>query len=107
MVFHVSVSLPDIIGGEEPQVYLYQRIAMGVLDIIDTNTVELSKPGVRLAMKEVRYHALSLSLSLSVVFLSSYILSCPQAALTSLGIRREAQQIKKQFLKVQGENIDC
>jgi len=73
-------SLPDIIGGEEPTLYLYQSIAMGVLDIIDTNTVELSKPGVRLAMKE--------------------------AALTSLGIRREAQQIKKQFLKHNFENID-
>ena len=32
---------------------------MGVLDIIDTNTVEFSKPAVRLAMKEVRHHALS------------------------------------------------
>jgi len=65
-------SLPDIIGGEEPPLYLYQRIAMGVLDIIDTNTVELSKPGVRLAMKEVRYHALSLSLSLCCVFILIY-----------------------------------
>ena len=27
---------------------------MGVLDIIDTNRVELSKPGVQVAIKEVR-----------------------------------------------------
>ena len=33
---------------------------MGVLDIIDTNRLELSRPGVQLAMKEVSSPALSL-----------------------------------------------
>ena len=37
---------------------------MGVLDIIDTNRLELRTPGVQLAVKEVRYHDL--------VCLSSY-----------------------------------
>ena len=57
---------------------------MGVLDIIDTNRVELSK--------EVRYHPLFSSFHQS--------LSCPQAAVSSVSIRREAQQIKREFLKV-------
>ena len=46
---------------------------MGVLDIIDTNRVELSKPpAVQLAMKEVRYPAQACRL-----FFSSYPVISP------------------------------